>query len=57
MVEAAIPSATTGDVPKILVKLLATGPAMKLTVPPILLRGDVMLRVFVSAFREVMVHV
>ncbi len=56
-VEVADPSATTGEVPEML-ELAATGePAVKVTVPPVLVTGVAIERVLTSALDEVIVQV
>ena len=56
-VEAATPSATTGEVP-VMVELAATAePAVKTTVPPVLTTGVAIARVLVSAVEDLRVQV
>ena len=56
-VEVAFPSATTGEVP-MMVELAATAaPAVKVTVPPVLMTGVAMDKVFTSAVVESSVQV
>jgi hypothetical protein len=51
-VDDARPSATTGPVP-VMLEFAATGvPAIKLTVPPVLITGDVMESVLISAVSD-----
>jgi hypothetical protein len=57
MKETDTPSALTGLVPTISDFVASAEPAMKLTVPPVLVNGEDMVNVFVSAFVDFNVHV
>lgn len=57
MNEVATPFAVTGPVPAMVVVALEAGPAVKVTVPPVLVTGAVIESVFTSALVDLRVQV